>query len=203
MNPDIFVIQECEKNHKLDIPNIWIGDNINKGICIFSDKFEMKVHPWYDPNYKYIIPIEFSNTDIKFTLFAVWKKISKGKEDANQLLNAFNYYKGYFTSGTIIVGDFNNNFKLDKKYNFGKYNFENVVKLLSDNDIDSIYHKLNESHGNENKSTFFLQRNRDKPHHLDYCFTDFKNTNIEIGGIEWLESSDHMPLKITFNNYDI
>lgn len=48
-----------------------------------------------------------------------------------------------------------------------------------------------------------MQHNKNKPHHVDYCFTskEFKLENMEIGEYaDWVKKSDHMPLMISFGN---
>ena len=68
--------------------------------------------------------------------------------------------------------------------------------------INSLYHPyFNERQGKETKPTFFLQRNKAKPYHIDYCFVSAdlldKVTKVEIGTYEnWTAHSDHSPINI-------
>jgi endonuclease/exonuclease/phosphatase family metal-dependent hydrolase len=72
--------------------------------------------------------------------------------------------------------------------------------------INSLYHcHFNEEQGKESKPTFFLQRNREKPYHIDYIFASKeieKNMiNFEIGDQEkWLSYSDHLPILCELHN---
>jgi endonuclease/exonuclease/phosphatase family metal-dependent hydrolase len=80
-----------------------------------------------------------------------------------------------------------------------------VVNRLADNNIHSIYHRhFGIKQGEEKHPTFFLQRNPDKPYHIDYCFASInfldKVQNVGIGTYEnWSSLSDHTPLTIDFD----
>ena len=80
-----------------------------------------------------------------------------------------------------------------------------MVDKLADNNIQSIYHThFDIERGKEKHPTLFLQRNQNKPHHIDYCFatTDIlsKVQSVEIGSYEkWSQFSDHTPLTIDFD----
>jgi exodeoxyribonuclease III len=50
----------------------------------------------------------------------------------------------------------------------------------------------------------FLQKNKDKPYHIDYCFTSTdiinKVKNVEIGTYDnWIKHSDHSLLIVEFD----
>jgi exonuclease III len=71
--------------------------------------------------------------------------------------------------------------------------------------INSLYHcYFNEEQGKESKPTFFLQRNRTKPYHIDYIFAsneiEKSMSNFEVAYIEkWINYSDHLPVICEFN----
>ena len=57
--------------------------------------------------------------------------------------------------------------------------------------------------GKEKHPIFFLQGNRNKPYHTDYCFASAdipdKVENAEIGAYEnWIAHSEHLRLTIDF-----
>ncbi len=76
---------------------------------------------------------------------------------------------------------------------------------LTIEEVDGIYHRQFEiEQGKEKNPTFFLQRNLNKPYHIDYCFLSAdipdKVQNVEIGAYEnWIAYSDHSPLIIDFD----
>jgi endonuclease/exonuclease/phosphatase family metal-dependent hydrolase len=97
----------------------------------------------------------------------------------------------------IIAGDFNSNAIWDQWDRW--WNHTDVVKILQEKNIESIYHLLNsEKHGNEMKPTFFLQKNIEKSYHIDYFFVskDFqKPIDFKVESHDnWIEISDHVPL---------
>ena len=65
LSVQLAVISECENLEKLKEgqsfeeirDSIWIGDNPNKGIGVFSfSDMSLEITPWYDPEFKYIVP---------------------------------------------------------------------------------------------------------------------------------------------------
>ena len=71
--------------------------------------------------------------------------------------------------------------------------------------INSLYHPyFNERQGKETKPTFFLQRNKANPYHIDYIFASREiesgMTNFEVADIEkWINYSDHLPVICELN----
>lgn len=214
--PDILVVQECEHPDKLLFnsttrkPNdlLWFGDNKNKGLGIFSYcdyKFQL-LDLQHNSEIKIIAPIAVTGGAIDFTLFAIW---ANNRQDPDgqyieQVWKAVHHYDHLLNEGRVIfTGDFNSNKIWDKKNRAG--NHSAVVEKLSDKNIFSVYHRYFEhEQGKEIHPTFFLQRNRKKPYHIDYCFTsdNFCNKvkNVEVGAFEkWILFSDHAPLIIEFD----
>jgi endonuclease/exonuclease/phosphatase family metal-dependent hydrolase len=100
----------------------------------------------------------------------------------------------------IIAGDFNSNAIWDEWDRW--WNHSDVVNNLKELDIHSVYHTLrNEKQGEEKTPTFYLQRKKEKPYHIDYFFCSSsileKVEHLEIGDVDyWLQISDHFPLII-------
>jgi exodeoxyribonuclease III len=215
LQPDILIVQECEHTDKLlfnsatQRPNdfYWYGDNIHKGIGIFSYtdyKFELLEN--FNPEFRYILPFHVTGHGQTFTLLAIWAMDNKENRDARyigQIWLAINHYTDLLGNSIILIGDFNSNKIWDYKDRVG--NHSSVVEKLSDKNIYSVYHKhLEQEQGEEIHPTFFLQRNKNKPYHIDYCFASSdiydKLQNVEIGTYEnWITHSDHAPLIINFD----
>jgi exodeoxyribonuclease-3 len=213
-NPDILIVQECENPEKLIFSNstiklddfLWFGDNQHKGLGIFSfGDYKFEILEQHNPEFKIVVPIKVTNHNYSFVLFAIWANNvgDKNNRYIEQVWKAINYYDEILdTETTILAGDFNSNKIWDRKYRIG--NHSTVVDKLESKSIFSIYHKhYNEEQGKESKPTFYLQRNKDKPYHIDYCFASEnlmeKFKDIEIGSYEnWIEYSDHSPVIVRF-----
>lgn len=214
-SPDILVVQECEHPDKLVFdtaskpPNdiLWFGDNSYKGLGIFSySDYRFKLLDQHNEAIKIIVPISVTGGKLDFTLFAIWANNRNDLEGQyiEQVWKAINYYKHILCDGqSILTGDFNSNKIWDKKHRIG--NHSTVVETLLENKIYSAYHRyLVQEQGQENHPTFYLQRNRNKPYHIDYCFTSAdlygKVMHLEIGTYEnWITYSDHVPLMVKFD----
>lgn len=102
-NADILVIPECEapekwrgENQHKDIHQfLWFGDNLNKGIGIFNlnEDYSIKLHPSYNKDFRYIIPLIVTGKQ-SFLLFAVWSQLTKNKFDS--------YIDFIFASETLL-----------------------------------------------------------------------------------------------------
>lgn len=209
------VIQECEHPDKLKFSKIfkppndffWHGDNLNKGIGIFTySDYKIELLPEFNPKYRYILPLKVTGCNTSFTLLAVWAMANKENYEVRyigQIWLAINHYKSLLGGSTIITGDFNSNKIWDYKDRIGTHS--DVVANLEGNGIHSIYHKhFDSEQGKEMHPTFFLHKKESKPYHIDYCFasTDFldKVKTVEIGTYEnWNAHSDHSPLNIQFD----
>ncbi|MGW8121818.1 endonuclease/exonuclease/phosphatase family protein [Roseivirga echinicomitans] len=210
LRPDILIVPECEAEAKLKfskllpMPNdfLWYGDTGKKGIGIFSfSNFKFKLLKEFNPEFRYIIPLEVADGTNSFLLFAIWAMDNKKNPLARyigQIWNAINYYQATLTNNTILIGDFNSNQIWDKKERVG--NHTDVVNFLRNLEIESLYHKQqNENHGQESLKTFFMYRNLQKPYHIDYVFASnslIKNGyNLTFGKPEnWIDKSDHIPM---------
>ena len=216
---NIQVIQECEHPDKLvfdeTIPkpndSYWYSDGGKKGRGLFSySDFKFELLPNFNPEFRYILPFRVTGSGQTFTFFAIWAMNNKEKREARyigQVWFAINHYKDLLGNSTILIGDFNSNKIWDYKDRVGTHS--DVVNRLADKDIHSVYHKhFDMEQGKEKHPTFFLQKNKDKPYHIDYCFTSSdilkKVKNVEVGTYDnWIEHSDHSPLIVEFDFGDV
>ncbi len=205
LDADILVIQECEdpkQSADLDyrswaVNYIWIGDSKHKGLGIFCKQgIQLLDNGWENNGTKHFISAKINNS---FDLVAVWTKRN----------NSVTYrYIGQFwkylqenknrMKDCLIMGDFNSNKIWDRKRCV--CNHSEVVRELDEIGIVSLYHeKYDMQQGEEAHPTFYLQRNLQKPYHIDYIFMNKHSVNnvldFEIGSIEtWLNVSDHLPV---------
>jgi exonuclease III len=205
LDADILVIQECEdpkQSADLDyrswaVNYIWIGDSKHKGLGIFCKQgIQLLDNGWENNGTKHFISAKINNS---FDLVAVWTKRN----------NSVTYrYIGQFwkylqenknrMKDCLILGDFNSNKIWDRKRSV--CNHSEVVRELHEIGIVSLYHeKYDMQQGEEAHPTFYLQRNLQKPYHIDYIFMSKHCVNnvldFEIGPMEtWLNVSDHLPV---------
>ncbi len=204
---DIYVIQECENpiETKDDAyqewagEHLWTGNSKNKGIGIFAKNSHQLEHLRW--------PTKFRGRDVKhflpcrindhLNLLGVWthKNNSPTFGYIGQLWKYMELNKEAFQD-IVLAGDFNSNSKWDHWDRW--WNHSDVVQNLKELDIISCYHSyFEEEHGAESRPTFFLQRNLEKPFHLDYIFApdSFPLNKVSIGAEDdWLPLSDHLPI---------
>ena len=213
--PDLLVVPESEVPAKLTFSDllpepkekIWIGENPSKGIGVYSySDFELKLHKAYDPEFRYIVPIQVSGKE-SFTLIAVWAMNDKDKPShryIGQVWLALQKYENLLNDPFLIIGDFNWNKIWDDSHNLAG-NLTQIIEYLNSKKIISLYHHyFREGFGEETRPTFYMYRKKSKPYHIDYYFgsTDFINRlqSFEVGKYEaWHSWSDHMPIFCTFN----
>jgi len=213
--PDIAVIPECEcrdvfEKNGIDLGSsnfIWYGKNKNKGLGVFSfGEYSIDLLN-HNEEYEYIIPIKVKHNKKSYILLATWTQFvnrSIYNSYVVQAARAFKQYSEYLEDpNVIIVGDFNSNsiWDLESKK---EYNHSDMIKILEEYNIYSIYHELNnKSQGEEEEATLYMQRNKQKPYHIDYCFCKMDNIHklkkFSIGKYDdYISKSDHMPLFIEF-----
>ncbi len=213
--PDILLIQECEHPDKLQFnpttqkpsDTYWYSDGGRKGIGLFSySDYKFELLPCFNPAFRYVLPFRVTGNGQTITFFAIWAMDNKQKRSARyigQIWFAINHYKDLLGNSTILIGDFNSNKIWDHKDRVGSHS--HVVNQLAGKGIYSVYHKhFDIEQGKETHSTFFLYRNKNKPYHLDYCFTSAdifdKVVKVEIGTYDnWNTHSDHSPLIVEFD----
>jgi hypothetical protein len=195
LNADIYIIKEWSQHH------IWVGENKNKGLGVFFRE-DLKIKPleWDSVGLKYFIPFCIGK---EIVVIATWCHHANSPTFGyiGQLWKYLQLHKAKIIKG-IVAGDLNSNAIWDKWDRW--WNHSDVVQELSTDGIYSMYHTLtNAEHGKESTPTFFLQKNPQKPYHIDYVFASKilipeGSSNIEIGEREeWIKWSDHMPITAT------
>lgn len=207
---DIHVIQECEDPARTtddeykDWCNnyLWIGDSKNKGLGIFAkSNIKLEKLNWSnnfkDHSVKYFLPCSIND---KFQLLGVWTH----RNNSPNFGYIGQFWKYLQTNlelfeNIIIAGDFNSNDIQDQWDRW--WNHSDVIEILRKEQIESIYHLLiGEEPGNEKFPTFWLQKNVEKPYHIDYFFSSKKFQKVKNFKIEerskWIEISDHVPLTL-------
>ncbi|MBC7619706.1 MAG: endonuclease/exonuclease/phosphatase family protein [Candidatus Saccharibacteria bacterium] len=229
LDADLLIIQECEDPalasadyRKWAGAYLWKGSNKHKGIGVFPKKgntvcaldwyrsFSLTgiasagaATTWTTNDLELFLPFKLNG---KETILSVWTKGDDSRVFSyiGQLWKYLCVHQSDLsTPKTLIVGDFNSNTIWDKTDRW--WNHSDVVRQLASLGLNSLYHiKTASAHGKEATPTLYLQRNRDKPYHVDYAFASadiLPKCDIQIGRAdEWLDSSDHMPLTLNINS---
>ena len=204
LRPDIAIITECENEERLKnvaFNNlVWKGDNLNKGIGIFSfsKNYHLELHNEYIEEIKDVIPVKVTGRK-EFTLFGCW-----AKKELNYIFGITDSLEKYMKtiSGEILIaGDLNANqiWRESKDKGYTKF-----MTMLTKKEIHSCYHEwTKEEHGKEKMKTHFTRRDSNRGFHIDYCWASKdlleQMNNVEIPEFEdWIDFSDHVPLNVEF-----
>lgn len=199
---DLYVIQECEdpaqsnnRNYMEFAKNyLWIGNNKNKGLGVFSRCNKKIEKIKLDNHYlQYILPFKFDGR----LFFGIWAYMNYVED----LVVYFSIYKKLLKENPIIIGDFNSNVIWNKKHSNRTHSVLN--EIFEDNKLYSAYHYLNhKEQGKETKATFYMYRHKERPYHIDYCYCNPNEIeDFTIGNFnEWIGLSDHMPIQVEINN---
>jgi exonuclease III len=212
-NADILIIQECEDPGQTTHDGyktwakryVWKGNNKNRGLGIFVREFiEIEPLKWSSTHngddVRHFLPCLIDNW---FQLLGVWTSQNNSPNFGyiGQLWKYLALNKKNIRQ-IIIAGDFNSNSMWDRGSRW--WNHSDVVRELSDLNIESLYHAFfKEEQGKESRPTFFLQRKTSKPFHLDYVFASKEiaenMVRLEVADREeWLKLSDHLPVVCNF-----
>lgn len=209
---DIYIVQECENPaeckdtaYKEWAGNyLWIGDNKNKGIGVFTNRnIDLKKLDWSD-NYKdhrvkYFLPCLINDST---QLLAVWTH-RNDSPNFGYIGQLWKYLEVNIDNlnNVIIAGDLNSNARWDQWDRW--WNHSDVVKTLKNRNIESVYHSYtNELQGQETTPTFYLHRKLDRPYHIDYFFVSktmlIGEYSVAIPDKDaWLKYSDHVPVVLS------
>lgn len=209
LNADVYVIQECEDPARSDCREyrnwasnyLWIGNTKNKGLGVFSRPGVALRRVEMDPGpLQLFLPCIIAD---KLSLLAVWtlQANSPTFRYIGQVWKYLQQHRDFLRADqSALIGDLNSNSIWDVWDRW--WNHSDVVRELRDLGLESAYHHLRkEPQGGELSPTLYLQRNVNKPYHIDYAFVSrslLAGATLDVGTRErWLALSDHMPLTLT------
>ncbi len=220
--PDIAIIPECGSLEILQTKApglaptsaLWIGDNPNKGLGVFSFGPHRLVRDHaYDPSIQYALPVRVEEPGrVVFHLLAVWAHhglAGRTMATLGPTLRALAAYEPFLcATPSIVAGDFNNHVRWDKA---GKaWNHANTVATIERLGFVSAYHVFQGlAQGEERHPTFYWRtRSIDGPtYHIDYVFMPRASVrhlqSVEVGTrAEWIATglSDHAPVIVDLDS---
>jgi hypothetical protein len=199
---DIAVVQECARPEIECETRLWFGDNPRQGIAVLaSNGYQIRALPTEVDVPKFVFPLEVIGP-VNFLLLVVWSKGKQKYRYVMGIVKAIRIYRDLIrNSPTVVIGDFNSNAIWDT-WHPPDLNHSALITLLSQLGLVSSYHHFyRETHGAETWPTFYLQRNKERPYHIDYCFVPERWASqiesVQIGSDdEWQKHSDHRPLLV-------
>ena len=203
---DVFMIQECEnpdfynnrefkalfqKGFHVGTPDFWM-----KGIGVFAPKGNsLRRTKCKYGNPLHMLGYAFFDVDNCYKMLAVWPH---GKY-VEEMIDFFHLNESLFTNDLLVMGDTNSCSVFNNHHPKNK-NHDVLVDLLNQKGlVDAYNYSMGEAEGEETIPTFYLQRKKEKPYHLDRCFiapgriTSFK---VAENHDYWLSLSDHIPIEI-------
>jgi len=214
--PDIAIVCECAqperirartKSSRLEHDPVWIGQNPNKGLAVFTfNGYTACISKPYYRTLQYVAPVHISGP-VECNLLAVWAQNASGgvtrKNQAGPLRLALARYKRFLADRpAIVAGDLNSNAIWDKPG--WRINHTATVETLEGLGLVSAYHSVRgEPQGRETIPTLYWRdRTKDGPtYHIDYVFLPIgwieRVKELRLGTFEdWCGSglSDHVPI---------
>lgn len=204
--PDIAVLPELkESNIEALNPSsyVWITNNHQnskpKGLGVLAFNGIELISLPRDEDMEIYIPLEVKSPELNFNLLAVWNFYSACKqgrfkdvkgEDSVEW-SAIRHYADFLKDPALTVGDWNFG------PTFSQAAFIKLCQMMSDLDIESLYHKFNNLTAEQSDHPTF-KTTRKNFHHLDHIFgsSHFVNsmTNLTVGSFDDVVLSDHTPL---------
>ena len=214
--PDVAIIAECCSLEILarkapglaPTSALWIGNNPNKGLGVFSFGAHRLVQDdAYDPSITYALPVRVTGPGQRvFHLMALWAHhglAGTRMSTVGPTLQALAAYESFLRARpSIVAGDFNNHIRWDKPARRGT--MPTPSPRSSDWDSSArITTFLGLEQGGETHPTFYWRtRSVDGPtYHIDYVFmpeTSVSRLQSVVVGTraDWIATglSDHAPL---------
>ena len=173
---DLIVIQEAGKDQRIREYRFahWEGLTDSKGIGLYSKTDiqiieDNKINKYNKIRLDEFIPFRTNNQ----LFIAVWTK-GNSKSVLDYIGQLFFYLEmnpNFLTQKPIILGDLNSNTKWDEYKYDAWWKHSDLVNILANYNIHSVYHQLRDiAHGEEKEYTSYHMYNKEKPNHIDYIF---------------------------------
>ena len=198
LNPDIAVIQEINRPDMQNKNCLWVCGKVPfKGVAIVTfNGYSLNQIPRNPKASDVFVPVNITGP-IKFNLMALWTQ-EEFKYVRSVVPALSTYYRDLITKPLVVLGDFNSDVNLDQKSFPRIYHDKMVEYCAKEFGLVSSYHKkMKMDYGSELHPTFYMNRNKDRSWHFDYCFVPdmWVIEKVTVGSYEeWAGVSDHCPL---------
>lgn len=181
LEPDVAVVPECEAElttKHADEHMVWSG-GVGKGLAVlgFNGHVPRKVRTIGRLEVR-TMPVEVDEPGGgTFNMLAVWASNSwnelrerEGERPIGPVRHALaNHQRWLRTRPLVVAGDFNHNAVWDKALRPDSHSY--AVADLATLGLTSAYHRDRGcQQGEEEEPTFYMSRDPERHHHLDYCF---------------------------------
>ena len=179
MKADVYIVPEIACLDKITIPPEyemeWNSYCPTKGLGVIWRKGRGKTAAFFKKELSYAIPIIYEDIFI----LGIWPtKLQKNEKYKDVAMDLLNYYSPYFTSKTIITGDFNLFCKKDSNH---EADLTPINDFLIKHEFESLYHKkYSEEPGSEKAATFFFHNKENQPYFLDYTYANFPAVSYKL-----------------------
>lgn len=198
---DIYVIEECEDPYfyedeefkRLFNNGFRIGIR-SKGLAVFArPDITLRRLKWPEVGDMSFAPVII---DEEWTLIPTW---THGKY-VGELHDFLDLNAAKFDEKTVMIGDFNSSVFFDKSN--PKCSHSMFIERMAQVGLMPMYHHLTgEEQGKEATPTFYTQRKKEQPFHIDHVFGSPKyvlecDVAPNLLHDYWLTLSDHVPVCI-------
>lgn len=177
LRPDVVILPECAAP---DVPaaaplyaaassHSWTGTHRTKGIAVLGfGQYVVEVVSSSPATGFHALPVRVRGPT-SFNLLGLWTQGQGFRAYVESAEAALRDHEGFLRDGSVVVaGDFNSNARFGPITHGGHMH---LVQRLEDMGLLSPYpSSCGEAQGAESRPTFFQNRHRQEPYHLDYVF---------------------------------
>jgi len=197
LDADLVTLQECRRRDAHDPSIIWRGENDDLGTAVVSTSASLPIERIEIPGlHPTVVPVVVHAAE-PFVFVGVWthEPFNKVAWDAMAACEAA---ADDLDLPMVAAGDFNSSPCVQGQERASR---EFLGRMRDELGLVSAYHRFHDVDPcDEPHATYYHQRKKDKPFHIDYCFVPEtwadRLTGVEVGTFEEWRESDHRPLTV-------
>ena len=197
LDADLVTLQECRRRDAHDPSIIWRGENDDLGTAVVSTSASLPIERIEIPGlHPTVVPVVVHAAE-PFVFVGVWTHPPFNKV-AWEAMAACKAAADDLDLPMVAAGDFNSSPCVQGQERASR---EFMGRMRDELGLVSAYHRFHDVDPcDEPHATYYYQRNKDKPFHIDYCFLPEtwadRLTGVEVGSFEDWPQSDHRPLTV-------